>query len=474
MERRFFKVRGCIAALLAILLSLCLALGLAFAVPSAVYADEGDGEGSTETGGEELPEGGEETEKQENEWVVEPAFVVVVGEDEVVIDEWTQGTFHGDEYVINAEARHGSDEMYFRIYKDGKDGLAPVAFGKGIAIHGETDKEAFKTAADGRVPAYVAEKINELEVGVYYLLAIVPEDIYGEYAGLNYMLSDEEIKENSFVFEVTAAPEVVDVTLSGLKITEWTLGDFDVEKNLIKVETNASADEVSYTVYRDNDGVKGLAVINLTEFNIMANGMVADRVTMEAFNLLGAGKYYLTASVTNAEGEVLTETVSFNIRIQNYWVVVPSLTNWTEGQFSIKENVLRGVSKVGHATFTIYDDKDNLLYTVVKNEDGTIDSVTDADGNGDLHIKALNKLGVGSYKIVAEVESTDRYSELKTIAYFSVQEDSVALGGIIAATVVFAVADLIAAGLCIALLIIRRRKVEAQFHKMVNRELHRG
>ncbi len=71
-----------------------------------------------------------------------------------------------------------------------------------------------------------------------------------------------------------------------------------------------------------------------------------------------------------------------------------------------------------------------------------------------------------------EIAETDDYDGLKAEITFAVYEDSVGLGGIIAATVVFAAVDVIAAGVCIALLILRRRKVEKAFREMMQKELN--
>ena len=200
---------------------------------------------------------------------------------------------------------------------------------------------------------------------------------------------------------------------------------------------------------------------------------MVDIYTIDSLGKLGAGKYWLVAYIIDNDGEYLSVMIPFHVRIQNYWVVIPSLTSWNEGHYNVKDNVLNGAANKGNVKFTILDDKDNVLYTVVKDDESTVTSVINANGDV-LHVSALNKLAVGSYKIIAEVESTDKYSSLRTTAYFAVFEDSVALSGIIAATVTFAVIDLIAAGLCIALLIIRRRRISDRFRKMVSKELHRG
>ena len=458
MKQAFIKNRVYFAALLAILLSLCFALGLGYALPRAVYADDG-----------------EEIVPKENHWITQSAFLLFVeAEDRVIeIKEWEQGKFHGGEYVVSAEAEYGNEKLYFRIYESGENGLSAIGFEKSVPVNGEMDKEAFRTEENGLVLSYVSDKLVSLKAGTYYLLAVV-EDEYGEYTGLNNgYLTDEEIIKRSFEFRVTEPAQKEESTLTGLTIDEWTLGNYENAHNLIKAETNVGLENVTYAVYYDNDGVKGSAVINLASFNTDANGAVVDIYTIDSLGKLGAGKYWLVAYIIDNDGEYLSVMTPFHLRRQNYWVVIPSLTSWNEGHYNVKDNVLNGAANKGNVKFTILDDKDNVLYTVVKDDESTVTSVINANGDV-LHVSALNKLAVGSYKIIAEVESTDKYSSLRTTAYFAVFEDSVALSGIIAATVTFAVIDLIAAGLCIALLIIRRRRISDRFRKMVSKELHRG
>ncbi len=71
------------------------------------------------------------------------------------------------------------------------------------------------------------------------------------------------------------------------------------------------------------------------------------------------------------------------------------------------------------------------------------------------------------------VDGDDNYTGLTCNAQFAVFEDSVGLTGIIVAVITFAILDIAAAGACIALLIIRRRKVEEKLRNMIRKELHR-
>lgn len=142
MKQAFIKNRVYFAALLAILLSLCLALAFGYALPRSAYAEDG-----------------EEIVPKENHWVTQSAFLLIVEAEERVIEikEWEQGKFHGDEYLVSAEAEYGNEDLYFRIYEQVGNELSVIEFDKSVPVNGEMDKEAFRTEENGLVLSYVAE-----------------------------------------------------------------------------------------------------------------------------------------------------------------------------------------------------------------------------------------------------------------------------------------------------------------------------
>lgn len=383
-----------------------------------------------------------------NGWLVEPGII-----------EWTWGGFNLNVNRISGAARkNDSGRVYFGVYTDEDTAYS-------------TALERFTVSESGIVNESAAPALGNLDAGEYLLKCWTEND------DTNYtdISATVKFKVNEIENEWLIVPYVL----------SWKYGDFD--KNLNTFNCKALfGDATCFAIYRDEDCTDAVTYRSgnaATAYSLSGggewfmldeNGLVTDEVA-SVLNTINAGTYYLACRVMNINGNYanLLEIIPFNVlKVQNTWITAPSVISWNEGQFNEKDNFLNGVAKAGQIKFTITDGNDKLLYTVLKDESGAIVSVTGADG-GSVHISALNKLSVGSYKMLAEVENTDNYSTLSTTVYFAVFEDSVALGGIIAATVTFALIDLIAAGLCIALLIIRRRKVENQFRRMVTKELHR-
>lgn len=570
MRKRYLTNGRIVWALLAIALALCLAISSGLYLSgSAALADDGD-----------VP-------TYENSWEEEPRIVHVTSgtnhDDEVVytpVNGWKQGFFDGS-YTVQAKAKYGNDELYYKIYQENAEGLENIEFSRGISVQGVIDTYSFRTDKDGLLPEYVINRLKALPEGGYYLIAIVPEGakvagggVEYEYDGINYgvALKDPYIKDNGLRFTITdtGVPAIIE-----LSIEEWNFGGYSSLINVININLAASLiPEVTYTVYTNNNGTMGSKISNLASFKTNANGVVQGSDATAAFARLGAGTYWLYAEIT-IDGKTISATASFKVAksdkdwdvlpsalswtwgefnanvhkmsgkladstrvltysicngdlipleevgqftvasdgtfpsnivtvlssldagtyyircqassanyndidyyvlltispVQNIWEDIPSIIGWSEGSFDSTVNALQGTAKMGNVKFTIVDSKDNVLYTVTKEANGLL-NVRNSDGES-VNINWLNKLSVGTYKLVAEVEGTVNYTALKNSINFVIADDAVALGGIIAATVVFAVIDLAAAAACIILLIKRRRKVEEQFKQMVSKELHR-
>lgn len=344
------------------------------------------------------------------------------------------------------EIIEGSGITYFGIYNKDGEAYSPLL-------------ENFTVGEGGIVNERIANELKALPAGEYNLRCWIENN------NKNYVDISETI-----AFTVRQIPNSWSVSPY---VLSWKYGDYDKELNVMKSEA-VFGTKTQYAIYKDADCSEAVDFGGSEWFELNKNGLVPESVEA-VLKTVDAGTYYLKCKVTNDNPNYaeLSETIPFAVlQIPNSWVVAPSIISWNEGHFDIKDNPLSGTAKAGSVKFTVYSEKDNVLYIINTDENGVITSVTNPAGES-LHISVLNRLSVGSYKLVAEVESTDNYSTLTTTAYFAVFEDSVALGGIIAATVTFAVVDIIAAALCITLLIIRRRKLENQFRNMVRKELGR-
>ncbi|MDE6442592.1 MAG: leucine-rich repeat domain-containing protein [Clostridia bacterium] len=173
---------------------------------------------------------------------------------------------------------------------------------------------------------------------------------------------------------------------------------------------------------------------------------------------LSVGRYEFRAFLAGNENyEQLDSYMYFNVtRAKNSWTEdgIPGVKSWSQGKWNSKDNALTAQAKYGTVVYEVY-------------------STSDTEHKNAYDIKDLNSLNVGSYVLVAKVEGTDNYEELVGEATFAVFEDSVGMTGLIAATAVFAA---IAIGLAVSgvvLLIIRNKKIEEEFRKMIKSELRR-
>ena len=250
-------------------------------------------------------------------------------------------------------------------------------------------------------------------------------------------------------------------------VTEWQYGGYDRAFN--KITALPAYGDAVIALY-DMDGNAIVEGFTLTESE---GGQYVPDAVAEKLKELGAGSYYLYASVAgddpNFTGlnaavgfeEIKLQSIKFTVfRAKNGWVTVPRILSWSEGNFDPEENKIIAEAEEGNDALYIYvlDGADKIL--------------TSNSGGSSLDYGLISKLSVGSYKVRFEIAETDDYDGLKAEITFAVYEDSVGLGGIIAATVVFAAVDVIAAGVCIALLILRRRKVEKAFREMMQKELN--
>lgn len=258
----------------------------------------------------------------------------------------------------------------------------------------------------------------------------------------------------------------------------WEFGGYSKERN--KIFAEAKFGTGVFSIYTDeacgeSDALEFSQAYNGNnkKFILEKDGLVPDYVT-EKLKSLVKGKYYLLVECegsTDFDGINTVKPIPFEVsNAENYWITAPGLQGWNESHFDIKVNNIIGTAKFGNVKYEITDSFGKLLFAI--SVDGKDLSVVNGDGIS-VEITDLNLLKVGTYTIKATVEGTDNYSGLSITSTFAVFEDAVGLTGIIAAAIVFAVLDVLAAAICITFLIIRRKKVEEQFREMVRKELGR-
>lgn len=365
----------------------------------------------------------------------------VPAEIELSIEEWNYGGYSQLANVISINlGANLIPEVSYSVYNDNNGRKGTL----------RSNLSAFKTNANGVVQGDdVISAFARLNAGNYWLYAEIT---------VNGTTISKEIP-----FEVHKSDKGWEVLPSALS---WTWGEFNASVHKISGKLADSARVLTYSIYN----VIGVPLEGVGQFVVASDGTIPANVATVIAGL-DAGSYYIRCQASSANYIDIDEYIPITINpVQNMWEDIPSVIGWSEGSFDSTVNALQGTAKMGNVKFSIVDSKDNVLYTVTKEDNGLL-TVLNADGES-VNINWLNKLSVGTYQLVAEVEGTVNYTALKNSIHFVIADDAVALSGIIAVTVVFAVIDLGAAVACIILLIKRRRKVEEQFKQMVSKELH--
>lgn len=237
-------------------------------------------------------------------------------------------------------------------------------------------------------------------------------------------------------------------------VNSWSYGDYTTLIGSFKPHFGDAKAALIEICEIDEDGTRG--------------SMGSVSVLLDGNGQLPMGKYeYRVVLNATANYERLVfENVTFEVfKAENSWETIPGIIGWSEGRFNSSDS---GVSNkpVAKARFGTV-----VYYTVVSDDTG--ETVIERVAATDIRYADLNKLAVGSYTLIAEVDGDVSYGGLRSETHFAVFEDSVGLAGLIAATMVFAA---IALGLAVAgivLLIRRNRKIEQEFRKMVKTELRR-
>ena len=192
---------------------------------------------------------------------------------------------------------------------------------------------------------------------------------------------------------------------------------------------------------------------------------IADLQIMDENGQIPVGKYEyrVTVDASSNYDKLVFGSEFFVTVAENSWISVPNIVGWSEGRYSFDTNAPAAQAEFGTVYFTVKDADGNVV--------AGLDHITASY----FTAEKLKSLGVGNYKLIAEVEASKNgdYNALSAEVNFAVFEDSVGMAGLIAATMVFAV---IAVGLAVAgviLLIRRNKKIEQEFRNMVKSELKR-
>lgn len=277
---------------------------------------------------------------------------------------------------------------------------------------------------------------------------------------------DYERFEYPVYFSVVAAENYWDKTpvIHDFKYGGYTNKTFSLDIGVPHFRRNENAplqvDELEICVYDE----KGVMIQNWVSVRDLASTTLLDK-----FGQLPVGSYEYRAKVYGEVDykELVFLSKFYITRAANSWVDVPNVLGWSEGNFK-DECVPVAKAQFGTVFITVKDASGNVVEGLEK--------ISLSDETAMLTLKAsLKGLKVGNYTLVAEVagSSSGDYDGIKSEVVFAVYEDTVKLGGLIAAIVVFTIIALGLAGAGIFLLIRRNAKVEEEFRKFMKKELRR-
>lgn len=320
--------------------------------------------------------------------VVDGAFSVTIAQNDWAVGgapaavAWNYGAFVNgvNGFVATPEfLDDGMSVIYYITYDDGASELV--------------DGLSEFTVADGRVSDEIAEILNDLDAGTYYLTARVEDTV-------NYTA----IEPYTVRFDVLVADNAWSVTPY---IMQWNYGGYDKTLNVIEAQARyADANNpVRFTVSTDaagKDVIKGL------DGFVAPDGIVSDDVAAVLADL-DAGLYYLTSAVrgTSNYGALAPAAMKFRIsKAANYWDDAPTIAPWIVGKYDAQANKLTATPHFGTARVVVRDTsaESNIVYDPA-NGDGT---------------DVLGGLAAGTYILTVTVDGTDNYSALEYSGVFRI------------------------------------------------------
>ena len=270
---------------------------------------------------------------------------------------------------------------------------------------------------------------GEISVGSYVYVLELPES--GNYAEWSHEVYFSVLQVGNY-WETTPT------------VHDWVYGDYTTRDTTINCQPHF--------------GNKNSVVYHYRYVGVSGWVTVIPEDWFDKYGELSVGQYEFRAFLQGNDNYADLESHQFfNVtKAANSWKEdgIPGVNSWSQGRWDSAKNALSAQAKYGEVTFAVY-------------------STSDTERKNAYDINNLNALGVGSYILVATVAGTSDYETLVGEATFAVFEDSVGMTGIIAATAVFAVIAIGLAVCGVVLLIIRNKKIEEEFRKMIKSELRR-
>ncbi|MDE7405377.1 MAG: hypothetical protein K2M89_00690, partial [Clostridiales bacterium] len=345
-----------------------------------------------------------------NSWTVAPQM-----------SPWTYDGYNKDINFITDGLAFGGATVYYRLGKRVNGAYEWVDVGGNLSVKGNPAPEYFEVDENGKVSDAVAEKLNALGAGTYYLCGYInpSNNVNGTYNVNGYLMSEQAystvvVMQSANSWEIT--PYVLDWAYNGFSSTNFQAGETVFGKN---DEDN----EITYTLY---EGTPTTGTLRKT-FKTL-NDVVDGEKISDTLNNLDVNTYTLVASKGGSDDyRSLSLQMTFVVyKATNAWTITPFINSWTYKKFT-PDNV-----RAGKALFGVKDEDGNITitYTLYEGDKAegtplrTFNTLNDSIGDGKTIADVFVNLPAKTYTILASVGDTDNYDGLNMTITFAVTKAS--------------------------------------------------
>lgn len=326
------------------------------------------------------------------------------------LNGWSYGGFTTDTNTVVGTLAYPSEDgamldVYYRVGALVGGAYEWKNVGGTIKVNGKVDSTYFKVDANGRVSDDVAEVLNGLHCGTYYLGYYVTARSDGNVGVFTAEIGFTQVVVSRATNTWSAPPSIV----------RWTWDEYDSDINVLTSGTKFnSADEfgVSYEVVYTitKAGESSACSVDITSKDggaktvTLENFTLVDDDVVKALKLLPAGDYVLWG-LQKGNGDykdIPLTSFPFNIGVATGgFSTTPSVINWVFGEFNRSTNFIEAES-----AFSSYGE--TVSYGVYLNEAGTESYSESSTGLTATAMSALMKsLKAGTYYLRADAQRVD-------------------------------------------------------------------
>ncbi|MDE6617957.1 MAG: Ig-like domain-containing protein [Clostridiales bacterium] len=338
-----------------------------------------------------------------NSWTVAPQM-----------SPWTYNAFNKDVNFISAGIAFSGAEVYYRLGKKTGNTYEWMSVDGSLTADDNPAPEYFTVDENGKVSDAVAEKLNALGAGTYYLGGYINASSDGN-------VSDYAMSEQAYIpvvvmqasNEWTTTPYILDWAYNGFK-------NSNIQVGATLFGNDDTDNKITYTLYEGNPTTGTLRETFYSLDEVGEDG----KTVAQTLNELNVGTYTLVASKAGSDNyRPLSLQMTFVVyKATNSWTTTPFINSWAYKHFT-SNNVRAGVAQFGaQITYDLREGdtaEGKLLHTF-----NSINDILTIDGNDVVVSAMLNVLPAKVYTIVASVADTPNYDGLSMAITFAVTKAS--------------------------------------------------